>query len=70
MSGLLDMIGMKYLEENDVILFTSCGAGKFEITLFDNAKVEKSLNYNLIESGMFLVCNSVLCCKLNSIGLI
>lgn len=38
------MFGLDFIEENDSLLFTYCGVGKFRIILFDNGKVEKYID--------------------------
>lgn len=41
MFGLLDMICLKNLERKDILMFTYCGDGRFDIVVFDKSKVEK-----------------------------
>ncbi|KAK1360110.1 hypothetical protein POM88_044584 [Heracleum sosnowskyi] len=45
--GLLEIITSTHLEGEEFLLFTYCGAGKFEIVVFDKSNVEKMLEYNL-----------------------
>lgn len=43
MIGLLDLVGLKFLQENDLILLTYRGFGRFDMVIFDNERVEKNL---------------------------
>ncbi|KAK1369217.1 hypothetical protein POM88_035309 [Heracleum sosnowskyi] len=40
---LLEMAELFSLLENDLLLFTYCGGGNFDVVIFDNARVEKEL---------------------------
>lgn len=54
--GIKDLLGVNHLEEDDILLFTYCGDGRFEVEIFDNTKVEKCLMTDTDITGMSHVC--------------
>lgn len=58
MSGLLGLIQLKHLERKDLVLFTYCGAGKFDIVIFDKKKIERILIDDGASTGNHLYLNT------------
>lgn len=53
MTGLIDLIRTYNLQENDILLFTYYGDGRFDILIFDSSKVEKCLTTNADDTCNF-----------------
>lgn len=51
-TGLLELIGLKYLNRKDMVLFTYLGSRHFDIVIFKKSKVEKVLTGIVKETGM------------------
>lgn len=54
MSGLLEMIVKMYLVRKDIVVFTYCGSGLFDIVIFQKSKVEKVLLADTSDTGTIL----------------
>lgn len=53
MSGLLELIRLKRIERKDMVLFTYCGAGKFDIVIFDKKKIERIVTDDGANTGNY-----------------
>ncbi|KAL1811383.1 hypothetical protein ACET3Z_021448 [Daucus carota] len=51
LSGLLPIVEKKYIENWDILIFTYRGSGEFDLSLYDNSRMEKLLQINVVDIG-------------------
>ena len=51
LSGLLPIVEKKYIENWDILIFTYRGNGEFDLSLYDNSRMEKLLQINVVDIG-------------------
>ncbi|WOH04109.1 hypothetical protein DCAR_0623515 [Daucus carota subsp. sativus] len=51
LSGLLLIVEKKYIENWDILIFTYRGSGEFDLSLYDNSRMEKLLQINVVDIG-------------------